>query len=161
MISLSLVFDSIYKSELYITALVIGFSFHFIDMVKSIISVKTQDGKRYDKLNDIIFIYICNQGIPDCLLISAYLSEILFYGTVVTQLTRYIFLLKIIPLLKKLDFFEHAIIQNVYWEQVWNLVKLFLVNYVFAHFLALILISMTKLSQEETWMNFRHINMKP
>lgn len=55
-------------------ALVFGFSFHLVDMIISFISVKTQDGKRFDKLNDIIRIYIENQGFTDSLLFIAYLG---------------------------------------------------------------------------------------
>lgn len=74
MISLSTVFNTVYYSNFYITALTLGFSFHFLDMVKSFVSVKNQDGKRFDKLNDIVLIYIQNQGFQDCLLMIAYLA---------------------------------------------------------------------------------------
>jgi len=73
-VSLSIVFQTVYYHNIYIIALTLGFSFHFLDMVISFISVKNQDGKRFDKLNDIIKIYIENQGFPDCLILIAYLG---------------------------------------------------------------------------------------
>jgi hypothetical protein len=44
---------------------------------------------------------------------------------------------------------------------VWELAKLFLVNYIFAHFLALVLLSMARLNESESWMAFRNIHEKP
>ena len=67
--------------------------------------MKTQDGKRYEKLDDIMWIYIESQGVQDILLLAAYILEFAFYNTLITEITRYIFILKVIPLLKRLDFF--------------------------------------------------------
>ena len=101
-ISLSTVFQSVYTSELYFSALLLGFGFHILDIVKSIVSVKNHDGKRFDKLNDIVNIYIKNQGFSDCLILIAYLCEFIFYDHSLTKMSRYLFLIKIIPLQKKL-----------------------------------------------------------
>ena len=104
-ISLSLVFESVYLSNFYIGTIAFGFIFHLIDSFKSVVSVKTQDGKRYEKLDDIMWIYIESQGVQDILLLAAYILEFAFYNTLITEITRYIFILKVIPLLKRLDFF--------------------------------------------------------
>lgn len=57
-VSFSFVFDSVYQSSLYILTVAFGLSFHLIDIIKSIVSVKSQDGKRYDKIDDITIIYL-------------------------------------------------------------------------------------------------------
>ena len=72
-ISLSTVFHSVHSSEIYFVALAFGFGFHILDIFKSLVSVKNQDGKRFENLNDIISIYIDNQGLSDCLILIAYL----------------------------------------------------------------------------------------
>lgn len=57
-VSFSFVFASVYQSSLYILTVAFGLSFHLIDIIKSIVSVKSQDGKRYDKIDDITIIYL-------------------------------------------------------------------------------------------------------
>jgi hypothetical protein len=101
-ISLSKVFQSVYTSQLYFSALLLGFGFHILGIVKSILSVKNHDGKRFDKLNDIVNIYVKNQGFSDCLILIAYLCEFIFYDHSLTKMSRYLFLIKIILLQKKL-----------------------------------------------------------
>jgi hypothetical protein len=80
MVSLSLVFDQVYRSKLYTATIIFGLTFHFLDIIKSIVSVKTQDGKRIDKLDEIVTVYAENQGIQDILLLIAYIFEITLFG---------------------------------------------------------------------------------
>lgn len=59
--------------------------------------------------------------------------------------------LKIRECLEKMEKIENVFVNNFYKEQYWSLVKVFLVNFGFAHVLAVLLLAMAKLSHESNW----------
>lgn len=72
--SLSLVFDDVQRSSVFVTALIVGFLFHVAVVLKSALSVRTQDGRTHDKLVDIAGMYLTTQASTDSLILMAFLS---------------------------------------------------------------------------------------
>jgi hypothetical protein len=74
---------------------------------------------------------------------------------------RLIFILKIGQAFKKIEKLEIFCIQNFYYEQYWSLIKVFLFNFSLAHILALCLVAMAGMNENENWMNYKDICLAP
>jgi hypothetical protein len=51
-------------------------------------------------------------------------------------------------------------ISNYYKEQYWSLAKVLLFNFCYAHFLAILLHSMSKINEENNWMLAKNVTGK-
>lgn len=56
---------------------------------------------------------------------------------------------------------EVYFIENYYNQQYWSLVKVFLFNFCFAHMLAIALLAMSNLSQNDNWIVNKHLISRP
>lgn len=73
--------------------------------------------------------------------------------TNITKYLRLFVLWKIKECLNKMQKIENILLTNFYKEQYWSLAKVFLVNFAFAHCLAVLLIAMSWLSKEYSWLD--------
>ena len=55
--------------------------------------------------------------------------------------------------MQKMEKIENVLLTNFYKEQYWALTKVFLVNFAFAHFLAVLLVAMAGLSKDKSWLH--------
>lgn len=74
---------------------------------------------------------------------------------------RLLFILKIGQAFEKIEKLEVFFIQNFYYEQYWSLIKVFLFNFSLAHILALCLVAMAEVNEDENWMNYKDICVAP
>ena len=65
---------------------------------------------------------------------------------------RLVFIIKLKATMKRVYFLEVALIENCYKEQYWELAKLFIFNYTFAHIVGLVLILVAKHSSGHNWL---------
>jgi hypothetical protein len=56
---------------------------------------------------------------------------------------------------------EVNFVSSFYVEQYWSLIKVFIFNFCFAHFLAIILIAMTNVNDNQNWMIKKGITDSP
>ena len=66
-----------------------------------------------------------------------------------------IILFKINACMEKLERVENRVLDTFHKEQYWGLIKVFIFNFVFAHFLAIFLIGMSKLDSSNNWIENR------
>ena len=60
--------------------------------------------------------------------------------------------IKIKSAIQKVHILEIILIKNCYKEQYWELVKVFIFNYMIAHMVALILILVSKIDANKNWL---------
>ena len=56
---------------------------------------------------------------------------------------------------------ENIFIDNFYKEQYWGLIKVFMLNFGFAHFLAVALVAMARIDPENNWITQKEWNTSP
>ena len=127
------------------------------DMAISFVTVKFSLGRKLETIRAIGREYLENRFMVDVLTIGVmilYLStrqKLLVYLRLVT-------LLKVPECLEKVSKLEVYFIENYYNEQYWSLCKVFLLNFCFAHLLAVILVAMAKITPEDNWMRSKGIS---
>lgn len=70
-------------------------------------------------------------------------------------------LIKIKEALEKVDKIETIFINNFYKEQYWALAKVFLVNFLFAHCLAVLLIVISHIDESNNWLTKINVYNRP
>lgn len=76
----------------------------------------------------------------------------LFFDLSVTIYLRLFIIVKLSQGLEKIEKLEVFFIHNFYKEQYWSLIKVFLFNFSFAHILAICLILMARIDENDNWM---------
>lgn len=71
---------------------------------------------------------------------------------------RLFIICKLPQCLHKIEKLEVYFIRNIYNEQYWEFAKVFLVNFCFAHVIALFLAAMASLNLSENWMTVKGIS---
>lgn len=66
---------------------------------------------------------------------------------------RLVFLLRIYQIPEKVRYLETKLLNTSYKEHYWGLGKIFLTNFIFAHFLSILLILMTFLDMKNNWLS--------
>ncbi len=56
---------------------------------------------------------------------------------------------------------ETKIFDSFYWEQYWGLMKVLSTNFAYAHFIAILLLMMSWLDEDESWMTTKNILDSP
>ena len=79
----------------------------------------------------------------------------------ITHYLRLIIIFKLEYIWEKLQRLENLVIDNFYKEQYWGLIKVFLLNFCFAHFLAVILVAMSKIDPDHNWIVAKGWNYAP
>ena len=69
-----------------------------------------------------------------------------------TPYLRLLMVIKIKSAIQKVHILEIILIKNCYKEQYWELVKVFIFNYMIAHMVALILILVSKIDANKNWL---------
>jgi hypothetical protein len=84
----------------------------------------------------------------------------LFGQLSVTIYLRLFIIVKLSKGIEKVEKLEVFFIQNFYKEQYWSLIKVFIFNFSFAHILAIYLLCMANIG-DENWMNYKQIYLAP
>ena len=71
---------------------------------------------------------------------------------------RLIMLLKLPRAAEKIRILEIVLIQNCYKEQYWELAKLFIINFIFAHIIGVLLIMMASINENKNWLIKNSLN---
>lgn len=78
-----------------------------------------------------------------------------------TAYLRLFVLVKAKECLQKIDKLQTIFVNNFYKEQYWALGKVFIINFIFAHCLAVLLISMSNIDQTNNWLTKINIQYRP
>lgn len=62
---------------------------------------------------------------------------------------------------QKVEKLEIYFIHNFYYEQYWSLIKVFIFNISLAHIIAICLVSMAGVDQDNNWMHYKDICIAP
>jgi hypothetical protein len=151
--SLSFVFEDLLSGEYsLIEAIQIGsFLFYFIEILLNLITVKFSAGRRIEIIRDIINHYVSQNFWVDCVSFVILMIDISSHSEVVAYFRMFI-IFKVPQCLDKIEKLEVYFVRNVYNEQYWELAKVFLVNFCYAHLLALLLGAMANLSPNDSWL---------
>lgn len=129
----------------------ISLLFYFVEIVLNLVTVKSQAGKKIVVLKDIFRYYLSNNLVIDVLSFMILLLDISGDFRIISYLRLFI-VFKLPQCLSKIDKLEVYFIQNMYNEQYWNLAKVFIVNFCYAHIIALFLAAMASLDTGNNWM---------
>ena len=67
-------------------------------------------------------------------------------------------MIKLKKTFEKVKILEIVFIENSYNEQYWELVKVFIFNFLFAHFVGLLLVLMSQISSSDNWLINKNLN---
>ena len=116
------------------------------------IGVKTVRGKRLVKLKEIFIYYFKDYFFVDllfililCIGLGRGIEEVIPYF-------RMLILFKVKEWRNRLETVENFFFHNFYKEQYWALIKVVLINFIFTHCVAILLIAMSSLSATNNWM---------
>ena len=70
-------------------------------------------------------------------------------------------LLKLSRAAEKIKILEFILIQNCYREQYWELVKVFIINFLFAHIIGVLLIMMASFNESKNWLVKNNLHNLP
>lgn len=95
----------------------------------------------------------------DAFLVGIFAAD-LFTTSPAISYCKFTIILKLIPMIEKMRNLQIIFIENCFKEQYWELIKVFLGNFLFAHFLAIILILMTN-GQKQSWLTHNGLSNQP
>ena len=101
-------------------------------------------------IHEVAWKYIKGWFIIDALIVAIFICD-LFTSSFIISYFKFFIILKLAPTIEKIRNLQIIFIQNCFNEQYWELVKVFLSNFLFAHFLAIILVLMTN-GTTENWL---------
>lgn len=99
--------------------------------------------------------YLKGWFIIDALIVVIFISDLLTSSLIISYF-KFFIILKLAPTIEKIRNLQIIFIKNCFKEQYWELIKVFLSNFLFAHFLAIILILMTN-GTTENWLTSREL----
>ena len=117
--------------------------------------MKISYGKQYEKLeklSEIASQYMKGKFKIDAVCWIGLLIDI-FFESEFTIIVKSLFLLKGWDCVEKIQTFENKFLDTTYKENCWGLVKIFLINFIIAHFLAIILIMISWLDSKHNWLS--------
>jgi hypothetical protein len=106
---------------------------------------------KLEKLKEISVHYLKGQFIIDVLCVGVLFASF-FPDGVYKRVLGVVFFLKIPDALEKLSKLEVKFLDTTYKEHWWDLIKVFLTNFLFAHLLAVILIMMSWIDEDHSWL---------
>ena len=112
-------------------------------------------GKNYNKLEkirDIASGYFKSRFGIDLLCLAGLIIDLVIESEA-TIAARIAFFLKVVDLMDKIEALETKLLNTSYKEHCWGLIKIFLTNFMLAHFLAVLLIMVTWLNEKENWLS--------
>lgn len=72
-----------------------------------------------------------------------------------------VYFLKIPECVQRVVKIETKLFQSFYWEQYWGLLKLLFTNFLYAHFIAILILMMSWLDDDQSWMSVKLILNAP
>lgn len=112
--------------------------------------MKYSAGKKIEVIKDIIAYYVNQNFWIDCVSFIVLLIDISTKQTFMSFFRMFI-IFKLPQCLDKIEKLEVYFIRNVYNEQYWEMAKVFLVNFAFAHVISLFLAAMADFNQSKNW----------
>jgi hypothetical protein len=109
-------------------------------------------GVKLKKLNEISNNYLSRQFIIDVICTSVLLFDFIAHVWFKRFLGLFFFL-KLSDVGEKLNWLEIKLLDTTYKEYWWELVKIFMQNFLFAHLLAIVLIMMSWIDEEQSWLH--------
>lgn len=79
----------------------------------------------------------------------------------VVRWLRILFLFKLTFIVEKVKYLEIVLIKNFYNEQYWHLIKVFLINFIFAHILSILLLNMAHFDKKNNWIKKNSLGHLP
>lgn len=138
------------------------FIFCLLSMALSLLSESSicinQERRKYKSNKEAILLSIDYSFITNGILAVIVLLDLIFEYSIMVYLKIFI-LFKLKLVLNKIAGLEIALISNCFREQYWALVKVLFFNFLFAHFIAIVLILMA--SCERNWMTEKKIQDRP
>ena len=116
------------------------------------LTVKSFAGRKITRVGDILRHYLEEGLVVDLLNMFILIIDVNIEaeGEALLYL-RLLIVLKLPQCLSKIEKLEIYFIKNYYYEQYWSLVKVFLFNFCFAHFLAIMLTKMAGINARDNW----------
>lgn len=111
-------------------------------------------------IKDIIQFYVSKNFWIDFVSVAILLVDITSKQNFVTVFRMFI-IFKLPQCLDKIEKIEVYFIRNVYNEQYWELIKVFIVNFCYAHVIALFMGAMANFNPEHNWLMDKGIANSP
>lgn len=131
--------------------------FYIIELGLNLITVKFEEGKRLGTLRQIWSFCSKNTLATDAISILLIFVDY-FTDHEIVIILRLFVILKLGQGFEKIEKLEVFFIHNFYYEQYWSLVKVFIFNFSLAHVLAIFLVAMAGVSEDDNWMNYKNIH---
>ena len=125
-------------------------TFCILDFVFNLTTVKVEGGKKIILVKDIIKHYLTQHMIIDIFFICIITAGIID-SSAYTSFSKMLILAKIPWCLERLQKLEIYFIESTYKEQYWSIIKVFLFNFFYAHFLALVLSLISQINVKQSW----------
>ena len=124
-----------------------------IEIVVNFLRVTYGQGyNKLEKIRDIASSYFKSRFGIDLLCFLGLIIDLAIESEA-TIAARITFFLKVVDLMDKVEALETKLLNTSYKEHCWGLAKIFLTNFMLAHFLAVLLIMVTWLNEKENWLS--------
>ena len=151
--SMSAVFSEAMKSREVTGVQVWGAVWLLLEIVVNFVRVSYGKGyHKLEKLKEIAEEYLKSKFGIDMICWVGLLLDVAIESEL-TIIARLMFLLKVPDYLEKIQALETKLLNTSLKENYWGLAKIFLTNFIFAHFLAVLLIMVTWLDLEDNWLS--------
>lgn len=158
--TLSLVFRDVKDGELLRDFQIYSIFFYLAELTMNFLTIKSVEGRKLTSMREISINYIKDRFALDVASIIILVFDIIIIHDLMV-FVRLLVLLKIYGSFEKMVKLENSFIDNFYKEQYWGLIKVFMLNFCFAHFLAIILVAMAKIDPQNNWITMKQWHNSP